>query len=78
MAIRSIMRGVSRPKSRFVPKHPIWMSLAALPLILVLGAPGALQPIAGLYRASRGQQLRREETDSQYGESTREKEASDP
>jgi len=29
-------------RGRLVPKHPIWMSLAALPLILVLGAPGAL------------------------------------
>jgi hypothetical protein len=29
-------------RGRFVPKHPVWMSLAALPLILVLGAPGAL------------------------------------
>ncbi len=29
-------------RGRLVPKHPVWMSLAALPLILVLGAPGAL------------------------------------
>jgi len=29
-------------RGRLVPKHPIWMSLAALPLILVMGAPGAL------------------------------------
>ncbi len=27
---------------RLVPKHPIWMAVAALPLILLMGAPGAL------------------------------------
>jgi hypothetical protein len=27
---------------RIVPKHPVWMSLAAQPLIVPLGAPGAL------------------------------------
>jgi 4-amino-4-deoxy-L-arabinose transferase-like glycosyltransferase len=29
-------------RGRLVPKHPIWMSLAALPLILIAGEPGAL------------------------------------
>jgi 4-amino-4-deoxy-L-arabinose transferase-like glycosyltransferase len=29
-------------RGRLVPKHPIWMSLAALPLIVVMREPGAL------------------------------------
>lgn len=29
-------------QGRFVPKHPLWMPLAALPLLLAFGDPGAL------------------------------------
>lgn len=29
-------------KGRFVPKHPLWMSVAVIPLLLVLGDQGAL------------------------------------
>lgn len=29
-------------RGRFVPKHPLWMPLAALPLLLAFGDPGAL------------------------------------
>ena len=29
-------------RNRLVPKHPIWMAVAAMPLIAILGVPGAL------------------------------------
>ena len=29
-------------RGRFVPKHPLWMSIAALPLLVIFGNPGAL------------------------------------